>query len=309
MLENKKNKVINSHLKIFKTYKELNNILPFGFIKTRISPGHKYSFKKQSILINLEKEKNKEISPTKITQNLLYNKNIYIFSEENDNTKKIISKLRKYYSYNKPSKILSLKSESNISNYEQNSSKNSRNISNLNSYMMNANTLNLKNNNNCKIALSENDQTNNEHDINKNEFELYPHNGKIFRSSSINNCIMKNNIYLPSITNRLKNSLPRYQREINGLLVNGLGKKSFKELKTNNSNIDKFLNNNGSELKYTKNKSGPVFLQSYDVKRDILNNINLKRTKKYKSQLYKKFFKIDDSIEITGIKKIKRDKN
>ena len=309
MLENKKNKVINSHLKIFKTYKELNNILPFGFIKTRISPGHKYSFKKQSILINLEKEKNKEISPTKITQNLLYNKNIYIFSEENDNTKKIISKLRKYYSYNKPSKILSLKSESNISNNEQNSSKNSRNISNLNSYMMNANTLNLKNNNNCKIALSENDQTNNEHDINKNEFELYPHNGKIFRSSSINNCIMKNNIYLPSITNRLKNSLPRYQREINGLLVNGLGKKSFKELKTNNSNIDKFLNNNGSELKYTKNKSGPVFLQSYDVKRDILNNINLKRTKKYKSQLYKKFFKIDDSIEITGIKKIKRDKN
>lgn len=309
MLENKKNKVINSHLKIFKTYKELNNILPFGFIKTRISPGHKYSFKKQSILINLEKEKNKEISPTKITQNLLYNKNIYIFSEENDNTKKIISKLRKYYSYNKPSKILSLKSESNISNYEQNSSKNSRNISNLNSYMMNANTLNLKNNNNCKIALSENDQSNNEHDINKNEFELYPHNGKIFRSSSINNCIMKNNIYLPSITNRLKNSLPRYQREINGLLVNGLGKKSFKELKTNNSNIDKFLNNNGSELKYTKNKSGPVFLQSYDVKRDIINNINLKRTKKYKSQLYKKFFKIDDSIEITGIKKIKRDKN
>ena len=309
MLENKKNKVINSHLKIFKTYKELNNILPFGFIKTRISPGHKYSFKKQSILINLEKEKNKEISPTKITQNLLYNKNIYIFSEENDNTKKIISKLRKYYSYNKPSKILSLKSESNISNNEQNSSKNSRNISNLNSYMMNANTLNLKNNNNCKIALSENDQSNNEHDINKNEFELYPHNGKIFRSSSINNCIMKNNIYLPSITNRLKNSLPRYQREINGLLVNGLGKKSFKELKTNNSNIDKFLNNNGSELKYTKNKSGPVFLQSYDVKRDILNNINLKRTKKYKSQLYKKFFKIDDSIEITGIKKIKRDKN
>ena len=309
MLENKKNKVINSHLKIFKTYKELNNILPFGFIKTRISPGHKYSFKKQSILINLEKEKNKEISPTKITQNLLYNKNIYIFSEENDNTKKIISKLRKYYSYNKPSKILSLKSESNISNNEQNSSKNSRNISNLNSYMMNANTLNLKNNNNCKIALSENDQSNNEHDINKNEFELYPHNGKIFRSSSINNCIMKNNIYLPSITNRLKNSLPRYQREINGLLVNGLGKKSFKELKTNNSNIDKFLNNNGSELKYTKNKSGPVFLQSYDVKRDIINNINLKRTKKYKSQLYKKFFKIDDSIEITGIKKIKRDKN
>ena len=309
MLENKKNKVINSHLKIFKTYKELNNILPFGFIKTRISPGHKYSFKKQSILINLEKEKNKEISPTKITQNLLYNKNIYIFSEENDNTKKIISKLRKYYSYNKPSKILSLKSESNISNNEQNSSKNSRNISNLNSYMMNANTLNLKNNNNCKIALSENDQSNNEHDINKNEFELYPHNGKIFRSSSINNCIMKNNIYLPSITNRLKNSLPRYQREINGLLVNGLGKKSFKELKTNNSNIDKFLNNNGSELKYTKNKSGPVFIQSYDVKRDIINNINLKRTKKYKSQLYKKFFKIDDSIEITGIKKIKRDKN
>ena len=308
MLENKKNKVINSHLKIFKTYKELNNILPFGYIKTRISPGHKYSIKKQSILINLEKEKNKEISPTKITKNLLYNKNIYIFSEENDTTKKIISKLKKYYSYNKPSKILSLQSESNISNNDQNSFKNSRNISNLNSYMANANTINLKKNN-YKIALSENDQNNNEHDINKDEFELYPRKGKIFRSSSINNCIMKNNIYLPSITNRLKNSLPRYLREINGLLVNGLGKRSFKELKTNNSNIDKLLNNYGNELKYTKNKSGLIYLQSYDVKKDILNNINLKKTKKYKSQLYKKFFKMDDSIEITGIKKIRRDKN
>ena len=174
--------------------------------------------------------------------------------------------------------------------------------------MANANTINLKKNN-YKIALSENDQNNNEHDINKDEFELYPRKGKIFRSSSINNCIMKNNIYLPSITNRLKNSLPRYLREINGLLVNGLGKRSFKELKTNNSNIDKLLNNYGNELKYSKNKSGLIFLQSYDVKKDILNNINLKKTKKYKSQLYKKFFKMDDSIEITGIKKIRRDKN
>ena len=81
MNDNTKIKAIKSHLGIFKTYKELQNILPFGYIKTRISPAQKYSFKKQSILINLEKEKIKEISPTKITKNLLYNK-IYIFFQK-----------------------------------------------------------------------------------------------------------------------------------------------------------------------------------------------------------------------------------
>ena len=316
LLDNKKNKAIKSHLKIYKTYKELKNILPFGYIKTRICPGQKYSFKKQSILINLEKEKNKEISPKKITKNLLTNKNIYIFSEENDNTKKIISKLKKYYSYNKSHKIMN--NESNITSENQNSSSQiSRNKSNLNNYIMNANTINYKkNSNNYYVsALSENEKSKN--DIkdsnminNEYEFDLFKNNKMCYRSSSIKNYVMKNNIYLPSITNRLKNNLPRYQREINGLLVNGLGKRSMKELNINiNNNNEKLLlksvDNKNNFNKFLKTKSGPVYIQSYDIKNDNIFNENIiNRLKKHKTHLYKKYINIDDSVEILGIKKL-----
>ena len=303
LLENKKNKAIKSHLNIYKTYKELKNILPFNYIKTRICPGQKYSFNRQSILINLEKEKNKEISPTKITKNLLSNKNIYIFSEQNENIKKIISKLKKYYSYNKPHKIFSIKSESNISNENQNSSVNSRNQSNINNYIINANTINLKkkfNNDYCLSYIIEND----DNDLNKNDFELNQNNNrKCFKSSSIKNYVMKNNIYLPSITDRIKNNLPRYQRGNNGFLVNGFGKYSMKNLNINinNNYFEKHILNNDMK----KFKSGPVYIQSYDIKNDYkINNNILNRTKKHKSHMYKKI-NIDDSIEILGIKKIK----
>ena len=82
MLNRNKKTTFITHLKIFKTYKELKKILPLGFIQTRVSPNHKYSFKNHP-LIKLEKEKR----PTKITENLLSNKNIYISSEENKTSK------------------------------------------------------------------------------------------------------------------------------------------------------------------------------------------------------------------------------
>ena len=313
LLENKKNKAIKSHLNIYKTYKELKNILPFNYIKTRICPGQKYSFNRQSILINLEKEKNKEISPTKITKNLLSNKNIYIFSEQNESIKKIISKLKKYYSYNKPPKILSMNSESNISNDNQNSSEYSRNKSNINNYIMNANTMNLKkifNNDYCLSELIE--KENSQNDLNINDFELNQNNNrKCYKSSSIKNYVLKNNIYLPSITHRLKNNLPRYQRGNNCFLVNGIGKYSMKNLNINikNKNFEEHLlkkdnDNNNNIMK--KFKSGPVCIQSYDIKNDYkIDNIFLNRIKKHKSHLYKKI-NIDDSVEILGIKKKQR---
>ena len=54
------------------------------------------------------------------------------------------------------------------------------------------------------------------------------YNRKCYKSSSIKNYVLKNNIYLPSITHRLKNNLPRYQRGNNCFLVNGIGKYSMK---------------------------------------------------------------------------------
>ena len=305
-----KNKAIKSHLGIFKTFKELQNILPFGYIKTRVSPAQKYSFKKQSILINLEKEKNKEISPTKITKNLLYNKNIYIFSEETEKTKKIITKLKKYYSFNNPKKNISLKSETNDS-YIQNNSQNTKNILNLNNYIINTNPRNKKNNKKSyPFALSYNEQNRNNinENLSRNEFELYSSNSKkSYRSSSINNYDMKNNIYLPSIIDRLKKSLPRYQRQHNGLLVNGLGRKSVKDINVNINNDIELLNNEKENLKrfkFIKNKSGPVYLLSYDIKdNQKFERYIINKNQKYKTNLLKKNLKVSGQIEIIGIKK------
>ena len=134
MLNRNKKTTFITHLKIFKTYKELKKILPLGFIQTRVSPNHKYSFKNH-LLIKLEKEKrptmisilennNKNtfytfylIVPStisKITENLLSNKNIYISSEENKTSKKNIYNLKNYYLNKNPKNINAVKSESNI---------------------------------------------------------------------------------------------------------------------------------------------------------------------------------------------------
>ena len=78
LLDIKKNNVIKSHIKIFKTFKELKKILPYGYIKTNLSKGQKFSFKNPTLLVGLEKEKNEKNYPTKITKNLLLKK-IYIF--------------------------------------------------------------------------------------------------------------------------------------------------------------------------------------------------------------------------------------
>ena len=318
MLEIKKIKAIKSHLNIYKTYKELNNILPFGYIKTKVSPSQKYFFKKQPILINLEKEKNNIISPTKITKNLLYNKNIYIFSEENDKSKKMISKLKKYYSYNnKSTKINSIKSESNIISDIENTLSNSRNSSNLNNYIINANTINFQNKINQIKGSKENEQSKNDLNINvsRNEIGLYSNNIRnSYRSSSINNYFMKNNIYLPSIINRLTNNLPRYQRENNGFLLNGFGKNATKEINTNinsdNNNFKKYKIQNENKFinkyKFIKSKSGLSYIESYEIKNNINQNI-VSIKKKHKNFLYKKNKTFDDdTIEIMGIKRLNK---
>ena len=118
---------------------------------------------------------------------------------------------------------------------------------------------------------------------------------------------MKSNIYLPTIIDRLKKSLPRYQRQHNGLLVNGLGRQSVKDINVNINNDIELLNKEKENLKrfkFMKNKSGPVYLLSYDIKdnkkfeRNIIN-----KNKKYKTNLLKKHLKINGQIEIIGIKK------
>ena len=287
MLNRNKNTIFITHLKIFKTYKELKKILPLGFIQTRVSPNHKYSFKSHP-LIKLEKEKR----PTKITENLLSNKNIYISSEENKTSKKNIYNLKNYYLNKNPKNINAVKSESNIIKKNKNNFDILINLSNYKKELDN------KNNNKkyCITGLNEKEKNKNgrRNDIiiNSNSYA----GSKFFRSSSINNCIMKNNIYLPSMTNRLKNSMPRYQRQNNGFILNGIGKDSLKELKINifnNYNKNKFneineKNNILRKIIFIKSKNDSSYTKSYDIKNDsIMNNI-IKSKKIYKSKLYKK---------------------
>ena len=121
MLDKKGKKTPNKHFQLFNTYKKL----PYGFINENVYKCQKYSFKKQPVLLNIGKEKNKKNSQTKITKNLFYNKNIYIYSEENEKSKNLISYYKKYFSYNKSRKIISTKSENNRINKSQKTSSNS----------------------------------------------------------------------------------------------------------------------------------------------------------------------------------------
>ena len=79
----------------------MKKLLPYGYIKTNLSKGQKYSFKNPPLLVGLKKEKNEKNYPTKTTKNLIHKKNIYIFSDEDKNIQKIISKLKNNYLHTK----------------------------------------------------------------------------------------------------------------------------------------------------------------------------------------------------------------
>ena len=293
MLNRNKNRTFNSHLKIFKTNNKLEKILPFGYIQTRLSPSQKYSIKNH-LIINLEKEN----IPTKINKNLLRNKKIYIFSQDNENNKKIIYNLKTYYLKKNYRNIYSIKSESNIIN------KKKKNIFDILRNLSN-NKNEINNKKYCITGLNEKEKNKNlkrnDNLINSNSYTRT----NFFRSSSINNCIMKNNIYLPNMTSRLKNSMPRYQRQNNGFILNGLGKDSLKGIKTNifnNYNRNKLneINEKNIILRkiiFTKNKADSSDSKSYDIKNESITNNIIRSKNKYKSKLYKKNIKIDDNIE------------
>ena len=243
LLENKREKTIDNHKNIFNLYKELKQILPIGYIKTRVSRGQKYAIQKQSILTRLEKEKNKEIiTPSKITKNLFYNRNIYIFAGENEK-KDFLSKIQKF---NNPSKVISINNNENdtmnISDNSINNNKNKINI--LKNYLTNTNNLNT---------------------LSEKEFFSDRTNNKVkYRSSTINNCFMKNNIFLPSITHRIKNNLPRYNRQSDGFLLKGMGRTYFKNLKYKEKQVNEYTNIDADILN-NNNKSNSINNNMYET--------------------------------------------
>lgn len=299
LLDKKKEKIINNHKRLYNIYKELKKSLPIGYMKTRVSKGQKYFINSQSILTKLEKEKIKQlISPAKITKNLFYNKNIYLFSGENEKAKKIFKKMQ---SLKKPIKQISFNNETDIINTATNNTKTNL----FNKYITNSK--------NIKIIIDTNSKNNN--DVNS---EL-TNSKKNFRSSTINNCIMKNNIFLPDITSRLKNNIPRYYRQSEGFLIEGVGKFSFKNYYTEDrkvneyTHIDEDLLQNDKPIMYETIKVIKNNKKS-DISEGVLNinnikDINIKKSNKIKIS-FKKFLVQNNlkakELGITGFKKINK---
>ena len=111
--------------------------------------------------------------------------------------------------------------------------------------------------------------------------------------------MLKNNIDLPSITERLKSNLPRYDRQKFGLLL--------KNIRTNYiKNIDK--NTLGKGIKTNKKYKVIKFNKSFNVKFKK-NKSNTEKKEILESNSFFKKFKSDDIVEIKSIKKIKREMN
>jgi hypothetical protein len=280
--------VMKIHLKLSQTYKELKSILPSGFIKTNIFSSKTIPLRNQnSNLINLKKQNKNNKSDSK---ELVTNQNIYLFSDTNKNSKKIISKLKNYFSFNtKKNKLNSFKSVSNLDNNKFNS------ISVKKTVRIPKIAYNIKSVNRLKNK----DKSNLNSKLNLNNIKLnyeFIATRKSFRSTSIDNSMMRNNICLPSLTERLKTKLPRYEREQYGLYLKNYKVNYVNNIEINKNTLDKgthmrkkFLN-----LKFNKaNKSKYIFYR----KRIKLSNTLLNQ------------LKTDDSVEIKSIKKLNREGN
>jgi len=276
------------HLKLSQTYKELKSILPSGFIKTNIFSSKTIPLRNQnSNLINLKKQYKNNKSDSK---ELVTNQNIYLFSDTNKNSKKIISKLKNYFSFNtKKNKLNSFKSVSNLDNNKFNS------ISVKKTVRIPKIAYNIKSVNRLKNE----DKSNLNSKLNLNNIKLnyeFIATRKSFRSTSIDNSMMRNNICLPSLTERLKTKLPRYEREQYGLYLKNYKVNYVNNIEINKNTLDKgthmrkkFLN-----LKFNKaNKNKYIFYR----KRIKLSNTLLNQ------------LKTDDSVEIKSIKKLNREGN
>ena len=280
--------VMKIHLKLSQTYKELKSILPSGFIKTNIFSSKTIPLRNQnSNLINLKKQNKNNKSDSK---ELVTNQNIYLFSDTNKNSKKIISKLKNYFSFNtKKNKLNSFKSVSNLDNNKFNS------ISVKKTVRIPKIAYNIKSVNQLKNE----DKSNLNSKLNLNNIKLnyeFIATRKSFRSTSIDNSMMRNNICLPSLTERLKTKLPRYEREQYGLYLKNYKVNYVNNIEINKNTLDKgthmrkkFLN-----MKFNKaNKNKYIFYR----KRIKLSNTLLNQ------------LKTDDSVEIKSIKKLNREGN
>ena len=217
-----------------------------------------------------------------------------MFSEGNKQSKKNITKLSNYFTIDKQMNNLhSFKNDNNLSEKGYITPRVAKTIKiptiiKDNRIMLNMLKRKNKIKSNSKLCIN---------DIKLNyEFNTTRKN---FKGLSIDNSLLKNNIDLPSITERLKSNLPRYDRQKFGLLL--------KNIRTNYiKNIDK--NTLGKGIKTNKKYKVIKFNKSFNVKFKK-NKSNTEKKEILESNSFFKKFKSDDIVEIKSIKKIKREMN
>lgn len=275
LINEQKEKAINNHKNVFMTYKELKKILPYGIIKRNVPERQRFNLQIKPILIQIEKEKNRDITPSNLFRDLLHNKNIHLFEGEKENNKKLLSKIKYFYPTPKHSKITSLNNDSLISSTLELKSNTSNNANMVNDCLINSKILSFRNENENETEINS--------DLNR---------GKgYFRSTKINNSFLKSNIYLPSITSRLKNKLPRYKRQINELSIKGIGKYSFNALNTeqNNSKNDKEIILRNRKKNYDTSKTLRNNKTSYNGKAHTISSYKDKKVYNDINNRIKKF--------------------
>ena len=191
----------SSHNKIYQTYAELKKKLPTKLFKIKVLSSPKYSLDKKPILTKIENNKINQTKPKYSDFQTKY-KNIYLLSNKTINLKKHKNlkpiNSREYDEVIKKN-LLGEKDE-----------KSSRN--NTDTYK------------NFLDGLEEPAE------------EMEPQH-YYFHSSVVKDSQMKNNIYLPKIMDRMKYSIPRNEREINGFLLEG------KSIFSNKNKNDEYKNN------------------------------------------------------------------
>ena len=289
MLDKKRNDFIKMHFKLSQTFKELKRVLPSGFMKTNIFTSSIIPNKHQYTLINLRKGKqNKESNSKYLIQD--DNKNEYYFSEGNNNTKKIISKMKNYFSIDKQmDNIHSFNHDNYFIDHGNNTSINRRTIK----------IPKINYDFRCLHLLNDANRIKSESKLNVNDIKLnYKFNitRKSFKGFFIDNSMMKSNMNLPSITDRLKTNLPRYARQKYGLIL-----KNFR-LK-----YKKNLNNKAITLERGNNKKYKVikFNKSFNVKLKKHKYLSEGKERLLSNSFFKKI-KSEDMVEIKSIKKIKK---
>lgn len=292
MLDKKRNEVIKFHLHLSKTLKELKSLLPSGYMKKT----HIYSPKviqikhKNDSLNNTKKsiKKEKEMNETalnKTNKNIENNSLGYALSEGNKSPKKLITKLASYFyfPFNKyKNKVKTAKYNKNnfVDNYYMNKIKNKKiRMPKLRKTLKNFNELNdnYKINSTINFFLNDIRFINPLMTIRKN-----------FKGSLIDNSMLKANICLPTLTERLKSKLPRCEREKYGFIL-----KNYKS--------DYFNRKEDTEKELLMKKYKLI-----NVNKNYFKENKMKKDKKI--QLSNSFFKqmkLNESVEIKSVKKIK----